>query len=468
MNQPHIENEARKDADAPAPKQPSVDGGAHAVAGPFGMRDIVVGSAVLLMLIGSVLPFATGGRLNLWSAFSLFFVGIGIILPVAVAGLFVARRLSPGTRLRVGSLSLDQFASVTAVLAVIFFFLQLVYVFSVGALICLIGAIALTAATTFAPHIPPFAAEFSGRKEIPAHPMAREALPLVRAPKPVPAPKDAGHPAGQPQTGAFGQYPDARHEADAGQAAGARPDAGRVSTDRGGDHQGTLNAGHPGVERDHGAPARAGQGEVRPGAARASGAGAAGVAGGAGSAAGAGVAGGAGSAAAAAAGAAAAGAAGAGTPRTGAVSGETAPSGSSADRPEKAQAPATQDSAAKPAETPAPAGQDSLPATTVNPAVSAGSPSSGFPATQSQESISATREENENVVEAFWFAVGTPRQIVDERTGMPLFMFYPGDWELGLEDRGHEFLVQDKRTGRIGVLRDLSNIERVSDENSGH
>ncbi|MSR99578.1 hypothetical protein FYJ28_12190 [Arthrobacter sp. BL-252-APC-1A] len=101
----------------------------------------------------------------------------------------------------------------------------------------------------------------------------------------------------------------------------------------------------------------------------------------------------------------------------------------------------------------------------MNPAVRGGAPGSEQPA---PESISATREENENVVEAFWFAVGTPRQIVDERTGLPLFMFYPGDWELGLEDRGHEFLVQDKRTGRIGVLRDLTNIERVSDDSSGH
>ena len=106
-------------------------------------------------------------------------------------------------------------------------------------------------------------------------------------------------------------------------------------------------------------------------------------------------------------------------------------------------------------------------ATTVNPAVrDAGTPEAPAagahePDAGSAEPITATRDESEPVVEAFWFAVGTPRQIVDERTGLPLFMFHPGDWELGLEDRGDEFLVQDKRTGRIGVLRDLSNIERV-------
>ena len=46
----------------------------------------------------------------------------------------------------------------------------------------------------------------------------------------------------------------------------------------------------------------------------------------------------------------------------------------------------------------------------------------------------------------------------------PVFVLQPGDWEVGIEDRGHEFLVQDKRTGRIGVMRDLRNIERAPRE----
>ena len=68
------------------------------------------------------------------------------------------------------------------------------------------------------------------------------------------------------------------------------------------------------------------------------------------------------------------------------------------------------------------------------------------------------------MLEAFWFAVGTPRSVVDEQTGAPLFVLQPGDWEVGIEDRGHEFLVQDKRTGRIGLMRDLRNIERAPTE----
>lgn len=445
MNQPHVEHEERPAADAPGPQSGAEAGsGVRAVAGPFGLRDIVVGSAVLVMLVGSVLPFAIGSGRNLWTAFSLFYVGIGIIMPLVVAGLFTARRLAPSTRLRVGSLSLDQFASVIAVLAAVFFFLQIVYVFSVGSLLGLLGAVALLAATTFAPYIPPFAAEFSDRPEIPAHAVARDAKPLVRVPKPAPAPKAAGEPGGGKRPGMFGAGKPAEPvpgvsqqgqavsqqagtaQTGAGYGSAARPDAAGAQTGAQGapqpePAQGSAQAGPAQTGPAQTGSAQTGTGQGAVGAAAA------------------------GRAAAAGAGASGAGASGAGASGTEA-SGKAEPAGAGSNQA-------------------VPAGEDPLPATTVNPTVQGDSPASH---TQAQESISATREENENVVEAFWFAVGTPRQIVDERTGLPLFMFYPGDWELGLEDRGHEFLVQDKRTGRIGVLRDLTNIERVSDDSSGH
>jgi hypothetical protein len=86
---------------------------------------------------------------------------------------------------------------------------------------------------------------------------------------------------------------------------------------------------------------------------------------------------------------------------------------------------------------------------------------------RSQEPIGATvdpasrpeESEHEQVHEAFWFAVAQHRTAVDERTGAPLFGIEPGGWVLALEDRGDEFLVQHT-DGRVGVLRDLSNIER--------
>jgi hypothetical protein len=79
-----------------------------------------------------------------------------------------------------------------------------------------------------------------------------------------------------------------------------------------------------------------------------------------------------------------------------------------------------------------------------------------------QEPITATRSADEEpVVEAFWFAVGSQRPVYDEQTGREVFRLQPGDWEVGIEDRGSEFLVQDKRTGAVGILRDLRNIERA-------
>ena len=67
--------------------------------------------------------------------------------------------------------------------------------------------------------------------------------------------------------------------------------------------------------------------------------------------------------------------------------------------------------------------------------------------------------DDQPIHEAFWFAVAQHRTAYDPRTGAPAFVIEPGGWVLALEDRGHEFLVQHT-DGRLGVLRDLSNIER--------
>ena len=75
------------------------------------------------------------------------------------------------------------------------------------------------------------------------------------------------------------------------------------------------------------------------------------------------------------------------------------------------------------------------------------------PASRPEES------DEQPVHEAFWFAVAQHRTAVDPRTGAPAFVIEPGGWVLALEDRGYEFLVQHT-DGRVGVLRDLSNIER--------
>ena len=427
MNQPPVENDARTAAETPAPSDSpsaSEDNARTAVLGPFGLRDTVVGGSVLLMLVGSLLPwnFAFGLEAAFWSPLTpLFFLGIGIILPLLVAGLFAARRMAPELKYRVGSLSVDQFGSVVAVLALAFFFLQVVNDFTIGALVTLIGALGLVAATTLAPHIPPFSREFNERPAAPAHVMARDAVRLARRP---------ARPAAQkaPETNAaHGSASDAASDADAKSV-----DSRLAGTDKG---AGKLApTGLFGRKADDGVPSDADAPAVNGIPADAETADAAGAS---------------------------------------AVS-EPAPAQPAPSESARTESAADKftSSAQAPAAAAAPSSEDALAATTVNPVIQA-KPSEAEPATQAapqvpsssgNDSISATREESENVVEAFWFAVGTPRQIVDERTGLPLFMFHPGDWELGLEDRGNEFLVQDKRTGRIGVLRDLSNIERVGED----
>ncbi|WP_341395214.1 hypothetical protein [Arthrobacter sp. G119Y2] len=432
MNQPPVEKDARTVADTPAPAEnrpAGEDKARTAVFGPFGLRDTVVGGSVLLMLIGSLLPWSTSFdlELNLWSPLTpLFFLGIGIILPLLVAGLFAARRMAPELKYRIGSLSVDQFGSVVAVLATAFFFLQLVNEFTIGTLLTFIGALGLVASTTLAPHIPPFSREFGERPEEPAHVMARDAVRLRRRPAAPAAPARtvgsaaSGHsdhsgdnaaagdakPAGSrfagigklAPTGLFGRKPD---DAGTTPAPNGIPETGAAAAG--------ASAAPNGVDSAHDDSARS--------------------------------------------------------------NAEQDPAGTGPARAETAAAENTPET--KTEASASSSGRDDIAATTVNPVVQS-QQSHAEPATQASplvsapssgsDSISATREESENVVEAFWFAVGTPRQIVDERTGLPLFMFHPGDWELGLEDRGTEFLVQDKRTGRIGVLRDLSNIERVGED----
>ncbi|MFD1213509.1 hypothetical protein ACFQ36_15830, partial [Arthrobacter sp. GCM10027362] len=150
-----------------------------ALVGPFTLRDVVVAVSVALLFLASVLPTTVlrGVGLNQWNSASLFHLGLSILLPAAVLVLFVIRRVAPKTKLRIGSLSVDQFASVTASFATAFYFLIMVNAFSIGAVVGFLGSLGLLTATVFAPWIPQLASDFAGRLEIPAHPVARDAVP---------------------------------------------------------------------------------------------------------------------------------------------------------------------------------------------------------------------------------------------------------------------------------------------------
>ncbi|MET3810199.1 hypothetical protein [Arthrobacter sp. UYEF3] len=409
----------------------------EAVLGPFTVRDLTVFGSTLILFIASLIPmFAI--RYNLWNLGSLFFLGLGVLLPLIVAALFVARRVSPGTKLRIGSLSIDQFASVVASFSLAFFFLAAAGAFVPSMLLGLVGALGLFTATVLARLVPALAGDFLHRAETPAHVVAREAAEPVRKPR---APKAAR---------ASGEAKPAK--------VGGSPLAGWAKRVVPGKQSGTAQSAPRGYE-SHGAPA---------------------VAGGA-------------------AGAAAGDVSGTDYVRPAADEPATqahgvVPTASPAPTPTAAYAPAagagvaapraeqTRGSAtAAPAAAAASAAEPAAPAAgpeetqasgvpvgaAASPAQRHEAPTALTPRVRSQEPIGATvdpasRPETaapQPAYEAFWFAVAQPRTAVDEHTGAPAFVVEPGGWVLALEDRGHEFLVQHT-DGRVGVLRDLSNIER--------
>jgi hypothetical protein len=408
----------------------------EAVLGPFTIRDLTVFGSTLILFIASLIPmFAV--RYNLWNLGSLFFLGLGIILPVIVAALFVARRVSPGTKVRIGSLSVDQFGSVVASFSVAFFFLSVAGAFVPSMLLALVGALGLLAATVLARLIPFFAGDFLDRTEVPAHVVARDSAVPVQKPRAPKAPKEAADDKGPKaagtsavagwakrmtpggQSAATGSSP--RGDASFGAGAGAAAASGAAVAAAGSATSAPAAQGKPAPEQSaNGKPAQA-AGPVPV----------------------------------------------VSSPATQVAS--TVPAASSApSAPEQTQAAAVVPPAERTqAAAPAPSAPEQTQAAEVPAASDHSAPTTVNPQVRQQEPIGATvdpasrpeEHDAQPVYEAFWFAVAQPRTAMDEHSGAAVFVIEPGGWVLALEDRGHEFLVQHT-DGRVGVLRDLSNIER--------
>ncbi|RAX43740.1 hypothetical protein DQ354_19085 [Arthrobacter sp. AQ5-06] len=395
----------------------------QAVLGPFTLRDLTVFAATLILLVASLLPIFFG-RFNLWNAGSLFFLGLGIVLPLIVTALFVARRLAPATKVRIGSLSVDQFASVVASFSLAFFFVSTAAAYVPSLLVGLVGSVVLFAGTVLSRFIPFFAGDFLGRDETPAHVMARDSavpLPKPHTPK-EPKPAAAAVPAVS--------EPAATSAAAATSARAATPAASA----------GTFSA--PAASTPAAAAAVSSAPEVSDWSA-----------------------------------------AGDASPATQAADVVLSPSAAGAsgapaveettmgDTPTAASAPAAPAPAATASAAAAPEATNHDAGTGVAAAARQSAQEPAATAVHQQvrsvEPIGATvdpasrPEESyeEPAHEAFWFAVAQHRTAVDPQTGAPAFVIEPGGWVLALEDRGHEFLVQHT-DGRVGVLRDLSNIER--------
>ncbi|WP_461187769.1 reticulon family protein [Arthrobacter sp. Z4-13] len=412
-----------------------VKGGANAhqaVLGPFTIRDLAVFAATIILFVASLLPMF-GGRYNLWNLNNLFFLGLGIVLPLAVSALFAARRLAPGTKIRIGSLSIDQFASVVASFAVAFFFLSVAGAYVPSLLVALIGAVVLFAVTVLGRFLPYISPDFQGRAEAPAHVVAREAAVPVQKPR---APKPPKAEAGKPDSGK--SVPASASEATPGGRLSSGTGAGSSAVQAGTSHHAPATAAVPTASTVPGARATgAAPVSTAPEVSEFTSAGDPGPA----------------------------------TQAADVVRPSAAPAAEETqlgDVPTAGAAAASADGSAAAANqsashhdggaTAAPAAQGTWEppaATAVHQQVRAEEPIGATvdPSSRPEES------EEQPIHEAFWFAVAQHRTAFDPRTGAPAFVIEPGGWVLALEDRGHEFLVQHT-DGRLGVLRDLSNIER--------
>lgn len=178
--------------------------------GPFSIREVaLLGIWVVAFLVSffriNILDSPSGvliGGLNVWLS-GLWWIPT-VALPTVAVGLLVLRRLSPQGIRRVGSLGIDQFASVAFTVSA-FVWISWVWdtvvifdetgiwtrswVIWVEAVVLLAGVVL----TVFGPLIPPFAQDFRAREEVPAHRSARPIRPVVSRPRAPRAPRTPQH-----------------------------------------------------------------------------------------------------------------------------------------------------------------------------------------------------------------------------------------------------------------------------------
>ncbi len=191
-------NEPEEIVEVDAPRQ---DAPPQYGVGPFSLREVVLAGIWLVAFVVSFFPVTAtiaGAIVDVRVSFaSVWLSGLAWVLtigvPTAAVFLLVLRRLSPDGIRRVGSLSVDQFASVafsvsavvwlgwvweTVVFAIDSGFWVRSWVMWVELVLMLAGVVL----TVLAPFIPPFSEDFRHRAETTAHRAARPLRPVVARP----------------------------------------------------------------------------------------------------------------------------------------------------------------------------------------------------------------------------------------------------------------------------------------------
>ena len=198
---------------APAPKQKTGPG----ILGPLTLRDLFLLFAGLLAFIALFVPYrgySYGfGRetttLWHWNVADMGALVFGVLTILLIVAAVLVNKLG-NSRLRVGSLSLDQFISVLSAIAFTYVFIDLltsaVY-WHVGSYLTFFAALIAFFAGVFT-MLPFFAKEFAGREDIETHPKARPVAKHTQHPAPVAnVPGAAGPGAGAPGFAPYGAVP---------------------------------------------------------------------------------------------------------------------------------------------------------------------------------------------------------------------------------------------------------------------
>jgi hypothetical protein len=157
----------------------------------FTLRELLIVSVWLVAFVVSFFPLANG--VSIWGAGIQWILPIG--LPTAAVFLLVLRRFSPEGIRRVGSLGIDQFASVAFSVALVTWLSALwtavagalefgVWVLNWVGVIQLVAMLALVVLTVFAPLIPGLREDFQGRLVTLAHRNANPVRPVIARPRP--------------------------------------------------------------------------------------------------------------------------------------------------------------------------------------------------------------------------------------------------------------------------------------------
>lgn len=160
--------------------------------GPFSIREVAIGAVWLVAFVVSFFSLSSLGFVSVWTRGIDWILAIGV--PTAAVFLLVLRRLSPTGIRRVGSLGIDQFASVAFSVAAVVWLEQVwfqialvasgglwttTWVLWVELVLMLIGVVL----TVFAPMIPVFEEDFQGRPEVSAHRNVRPVRAVVARPR---------------------------------------------------------------------------------------------------------------------------------------------------------------------------------------------------------------------------------------------------------------------------------------------